>query len=45
MPSEKVRVFGYPKKEELKPTTTTSNLVRLLPENQHERAVGYRKRR
>ena len=45
MPSKKVRLFGYPKKEELKPTTTTNNLVRLLPENQHERAVGYRKRR
>jgi hypothetical protein len=44
MPSKKVRLFGYPKKEELKPTTTTSNLVRLLPENQHERAVGGKRR-
>jgi hypothetical protein len=45
MPSKKVRLFGYPKKEELKPTTTATNLVRLLPENQQERVVGYRRAR
>jgi hypothetical protein len=45
MPPKKVRLFGYPEKKESKPTTTTNNPVRLVPENQQERAVGYRKRR